>query len=140
MISPNKFNQFIEDLHKAVHNLTSDSTCTLTVALTDTAPVAGNTVLANLIQINTLNLSSRVITGVTAEQTAGTLTLTANDLTLTASGGSVGPFRYVAIYNDDPTSPADPLMLWYDLGQEVTLGDGDTYTLDFSTDALYTAA
>lgn len=134
MATFNKFYQFVEDLSKGVHNFTSDSTCTVTVALTNAsnAPVATNSVLANLTQISYTNLSSRVITGVTCEQTSGTVSFTASDLVLTASG-SVATFRYVVLYNDDPTSPADPLIGWYDYGSDVTLNNGETFTIDFTT-------
>lgn len=133
MASFNKFNQFVEDLAKGVHNFTSDSSCSVTVALcaAANAPTATNSVLADLTQISYTNLSSRVISGVTAEQTTGTVTFTANDLTLTASG-SVATFRYVVLYNDDPTSPADPLIGYYDHGSDVTLANGETYTIDFT--------
>lgn len=135
MAAYNKFDQFMEDLFKGVHNFTSDATCTVTVALcaAANAPVAGNTVLANLTQISYTNLSSRVVTGITAEQTSGTVHLTGTDLVLTASG-AVATFRYVALYNDDPTSPADPLIAWYDYGSDVTLANGETFTIDFATD------
>lgn len=134
MASFNKFQQFVEDLAKGVHNFTSDSTCTVTVALTAAAnaPVATNSVLADLTQISYTNLSSRVVTGITAEHTTGTVTFTATDLVLTASG-AVATFRYVVLYNDDPTAPADPLIGWYDHGSDVTLANGETYTIDFTT-------
>lgn len=135
MAAFNKFQQFAEDLCKGVHNLTSDATCTITVALcaTANAPVATNSVLANLTQISYTNLSSRVVTGITAEHTTGTVTITADNLVLTASGGSVAAFQYVALYNDDPTSPADPLIGWYDIGSAITLADGETLTIRFIT-------
>jgi hypothetical protein len=134
MATYNKFSQFVEDLAKGVHNFTSDATCSVTVALTNAAnaPVATNSILANLTQISYTNLSSRVVTGVTAEHTSGTVTFTADDLVLTASG-AVATFRYVVLYNDDPTSPADPLIAWYDHGSDVTLANGETYTIDFTT-------
>lgn len=140
MASYNKFSQFVENVCKGVHNFTSDATCSLTVALcaAANAPVATNAVLADLTQVSYTNLSSRIITGVTAEHTTGTVTLTVNDLVLTASG-AVATFRYVAIYDDDPTSPADPLVAWYDHGSDVTLANGETYTLDF-TGGLFTLA
>lgn len=133
MASFNKFNQFVEDLAKGVHNFTSDATCTLTVALTNVAPVATNSVLADITEISYTNLSSRVVTMGTPglSRTGGTLTFLANDLVLTASG-SVGPFQYVVLYNDDPTSPANPLIGWYNYGAPVTLGNGDTFTIDFT--------
>lgn len=130
MATFNKFNQFVEDLAHKVHNLGSDAH---TVALTAqaNAPVATNTVLANLTQISYTNCSARLITTTSSAQTSGTYKLVLQDLTLTASGGPVGPFRYVVIYNDTPTSPADPLIGWYDYGSEITLADTEQLTINF---------
>jgi hypothetical protein len=138
MATFNKFHQFVEDLSKGVHNFTSDATCTVTVALTAAAnaPVNTNTVLANLTEIAYTNLSSRVITGITSEQSSGTVTFTATDLVLTASGGAVAPFRYAILYNDD--AAADNLIGWYDYGSDLTLADGETLTLDFSASGFGT--
>lgn len=134
MATYTKFQQFVEDLSKGVHNFTSDATCTVTVALTTQAniPVVTNSVLANLTPIAYTNLSARVVTGITAEHTTGTVTFTADDLVLTASG-AVATFRHVVIYNDDPTSPADPLIAWWDYGSDVTLANGETFTIDFTS-------
>src|SRR5687768_5965383 len=122
MASYNKFQQFVENLGKGVHNFTSDSTCSVTVALcaAANAPVATNAVLADLTEIAYTNLSSRVVTGITWEHTTGTVTMTATDLVLTASGGAVATFRYVVLYDDDPTSPANPLIGWWDYGSNLT--------------------
>lgn len=140
MATFNKFNQFVEDLAEGVHNL---GTGALTIALTAAAnaPVATNSILANLTQISYTNLSSRVIGSPTSSaQTSGTYKLVLPDLTLTASG-AVATFRYVVIYNDTPTSPADPLIGWYDYGSDVTLGSGDTFTIDFDgTNGVLTLA
>lgn len=137
MASFNKFQQFVENLGKGVHNFTSDSSCTVTVALcaAGNAPVATNSVLANLTTIDHSNLSSRVVTGITWEHTTGTVTMTADDLVLTASG-TVPTFRYVVLYDDDPTSPADPLIGWWDYASNVDLATGETFTLDFTTGIL----
>lgn len=128
MASFNKFNSFVESLAEKVHNLGSD---TLTVALcaAANAPIASNTQLSNLTQISYTNCSSRVITTSTSSQTSGTYRLVLADLTLTASGGSVGPFRYVVIYNDTATN--DELIGWYDYGSDITLADGETLLIDF---------
>lgn len=137
MATFNKFQQFAEDLGKGVYNFTSDATCSVTVALhaAASAPVATNAVLADLTQIDYTNLSSRIVTGITWEHTTGTAHMTATDLVLTASG-AVATFRYVTLYDDDPTSPADPLIGWYDYGSDVTLANAETFTLDFATDIL----
>lgn len=136
MATFNKFNQFVEDLGKGVHNL---STGQLKVALTNTAPTAGNAVYADLTSpLATTNLSGATpfnVTTTSAEQTSGTLELILVDLTLTATG-AVGPFRYVVLYNDTPTSPADPLIAWWDYGSSVTMANTETFTIDFSTNVL----
>lgn len=128
MATFNKFNSFVEALAEKVHNLGSD---TLTVALcaSANAPVASNTVLANLTQISYTNLSARTLTVSASSQTSGTYKLVITDKVLTASGGSVAPFRYVVIYNDTATN--DELIGWYDYGADLTLGDGDTFTINF---------
>lgn len=130
MAAFNKINSFVEDLAEKVHNLGSDA---LTLALTAAAnaPVATNTVLANLTQISYTNLSARVLTISSSAQTSGTYKLVIDDIILSASGGSVAAFRYVVVYNDTPTSPADPLIGWYDYGSDLTLASGESLTVDF---------
>lgn len=135
MAAFNKHNAFVEDLAEKVHNLGSDA---LTYALTATAnaPTAANSILANLTQISYTNLSTRVAgTPTTSAQSSGTYTLLLPDLVLTASG-AVASFQYVDLYNDTPTSPADPLIGWYDYGASVTLASGETFTIDYTTSTL----
>lgn len=127
MATFNKFDAFVEHLAEGVHNL---QTGALTVALTNSAPTAANSVLADITQISYTNLSSRVLTVNTSSQTTGLYKLTINDLVLTASG-AVATFRYVVIYNDTPTSPLDPLIGYYDYGTALTLASGETLTIDF---------
>ena len=123
----NKFHSFVEALAEKKHNLGSD---TLTLFLTNTVPVAANTVLADITQISYTNLSPRVLTVTTSAQTSGTYRLRVSPLTLTAGGGTVGPFRYVGIYNDTATN--DELIGWYDHGSSVTLADGEIFIANFS--------
>lgn len=134
MATFNKFNSFVEALAEGTHNLGAD---TLTIALTNTAPVAGNTVLANITEIAYTNVSSRVLTSVTSAQTSGTYTLDAADLVLTASG-TVPTFRYVVLYNDTATS--DELIGYYDYGSAVDLLNGETFTITFDASGILTLA
>lgn len=126
MASFTKVNSFVEALAEKVHDLGSDQ---LVVALTNTAHTSTWTQLSDLTEITYTNLSSRNITTTSSAQTSGTYKLVLEDLALTANG-SVGPFRYVYIYNDDATN--DELIAYYDYGSEITLASGETFTIDFS--------
>jgi hypothetical protein len=131
-----KFNQFVLDLGKGVHNFT---THTLKVVLTNTAPVATNAVLADLTQITAANgytAGGTAVGSVTYTQTSGVATLVGADVVFTASGGSFGPSRYAVLYNDTPTSPADPLIGFWDRGSSVTTNDTETLTADFGASIL----
>jgi len=136
MATFNKVNDFVVN---AVHNMDLESD-TFVVALSNTAPASespnpttdGNGVLANVTEIAYTNLSSRTLTTSSSTQTSGTYKLVLADLTLTSSGGTTGPFRYVYVYNDTVASPADPIIGYYDYGSSLTLQDGDSLTLDFS--------
>jgi hypothetical protein len=126
-----KFNQFVEDMAEGVHTCSTDQ-FTVALCAAANAPVATNSVLADLTQISYTNLSSRDLTTASSGQTSGTFTQLFSDLVLTASG-AVATFRYVVIYNNTPTLPADPLVCWYDYGSDLTLASGETLTIDFTT-------
>lgn len=107
------------------------------VALSNTAPASetpnpltdGNGVLANVTEIAYTNLSSRNLTTIASEQTGGVYKLDFSDLVLTASGGPVGPFQYIYVYDDTPLG--GPIVGAYDLGSPVTITDGSSRTLKF---------
>lgn len=128
-----KFLPFVEHLAEGVHNFASHQ---LKVALTNTAPTNTFETYSQLTSpLATTNLSGATpfnITTTSSSQTSGTYSLVLTDLVLTATG-AVGPFRYVVIYNDTPTSPADPLIGYYDHGSPISLANGETYTIDFSS-------
>jgi hypothetical protein len=121
---------------------------TFIVALSNTAPGSestdptgdGDGVLANITEVSYTNCSSRTLSLASSSQTGGTYTIDFTDLTLTASGGTVGPFRYVYIYDDTPTSPADPLVCYFDYGSSITLQATETLDLNFNASGLYTKA
>jgi hypothetical protein len=120
-----KFNSFVQALGEEKHNLASDQ---LKVFLTNSAPSASNTVLSNITEISYANVSSRNISTTSWSNSSGISKLVLADLTLTASG-SVGPFRYVGVYND--TAPNDELVFFGDIGSSVTMASGETYLVDF---------
>lgn len=137
-----KFQDFVEQLGKGVHNF---GTHTFKVALTNTAPTVSTDVgLSTITQISATGgytAGGYTLSGVTWAEASGTAKLTITDLVITASGGSVGPFRYVVLYNDTATSPADALIGYYDYGSALTLADGETLTIDFDgTNGVLTIA
>ena len=131
MATFNKFNAWVDNMVE-VANLATDQ---FVIALTNTAPTAANSVLADITQISYTNLSSRNVTTASSAQTSGTYSLTLNDLVLTASG-AVATFRYVVLYDDTPTSPADPLVGWWDYGSSITMANAETFTVDFTGAAI----
>jgi hypothetical protein len=58
------------------------------------------------------------------------------DVTWTASGGSFGPFQYVVLYNDTQTTPAKPLIGWYNYGSAISVNDTESFTVDFGATVL----
>jgi hypothetical protein len=129
----NKVNCFVEDVAEKVHNLAAD---TLKAALTNTAPTAASTVwsVVNFPEPttgtsgytaggNTLSITS------SGQDPAGTYKLKLGDTVFTASGGVIGAFRYVVLYND--TAATKPIIGYYDYGSSITLADTETFTIDF---------
>lgn len=137
MATYNKFQAWSENMVE-VANCGSD-TFTLALTAAANAPVATNSVLADLTQIAYTNLSARDLTTSSSSHTTGTYSLVLADLVLTASGGSVATFRYVVCYDNTPTSPADPLVCWHDYGGDVTLANTETFTYNLGS-SLFTVA
>lgn len=144
MATYTKFNDYVEQLAKAVHNWSSH---TFKEFFSNTAPSAANTVLSDITQISNgggytggagggLTLDS-----VTLSESSGTAKVTIADEVFTATGASVGPLRYVGVYNDSATSPADALVCYWDYGSSITLADTETFTSDFdATNGIWTMA
>ena len=135
------YQDFKEQLGKGVHDL---STADLKIALTNTAPnVSTHTVLADITQISTSGGYTGgagggvALAGESYTETGGTGTFIATDLVITASGGSIGPFRYAVLYNN--TAASDNLIGYVDYGSSITLADTESLTLDFTT-SIFTIA
>lgn len=138
MATYNKFQDYAEQLNKGVHNW---STHTFKAMLTNTAPAATDTGFSNWTEITAANgytAGGMTLDTVTLTETTGTAKVTIADEVLTASGGSIGPFRYVCIYNDTATSPADAAVCWFDYGSSITLNNTESFTIDFdATNGLW---
>lgn len=124
MASYTKFNSFVEALAEKVHNLGAD---TLKVMLTNSAPLASNTVKADITEISAGNgytAGGTAASVSSSAQSSGTYKLVLSDVVFTASGGSIGPFRYAVLYND--TASNDELIAFWDYGSSVTLASTES--------------
>lgn len=146
MATFNKFHCFVEDLAEKVHNLGSD---VLKVylsndppAVTDTAydGITGSTGPAEIAAGNGYTAGGNTAAVSSSAQSSGTYKLVLADPTVwTASGGSIGPFQYVVLYND--TAASDQLIGWWDYGSAVTLADTESFAVDFdATNGVLTLA
>ena len=130
MASFNKFQIFVQNLANGVHNLGTDA---LKIALTNTAPSATNTVFSNITEIaagNGYTAGGATVTVSSSTETSGTYSLigSAANPTWTASG-TVGPFRYVVLYDNTPVNKN--LIGYWDYGSNLTLASGNTFTVAF---------
>jgi hypothetical protein len=130
MASFNKIQGWVGYLGLGAINLNTD---TLECYLTNATPSASaDDVKADLAEIAIENgYTGGVDTQNAYSEASGTGTLTATDITITATG-SVGPFRYVALFDETVSSPVtDPLAGWWDYASELTLANGESFTIDF---------
>ncbi len=133
MVAFNKFEDFVEQLGKGVHQLHAAGHTLKVYGSNATPSASADAVKADLAEITAENGYPSGGSDIQNDytETGGTGTLTGVDVVWTASGGSFGPLRYVPLYNDTPTSPADPLIGWWDYGSSPTVADGETFTVDF---------
>lgn len=125
------FSSFKEAINEKVHNLGSD---TLKFMLTNTAPILSNTVKTDITEIaagNGYTAGGTAVTVTSSSQTGGTYTLVLAACVFTATGGTIGPFRYIVLYNDTATN--DELIGYVDYGTAYTLPDGQPFTLTEGT-------
>lgn len=132
-----KFENFVLALGKEVHNFSSD---TLKLALTNSAPTASSdTDFSDISEIsagNGYSSGGMTLDSVTWTQSSGTATLDCSDEVLAASGGAIGPFRYVVLYNDTPSS--EELIGYYDLGASQSIADTESRTFGIDASGILT--
>ena len=134
MATFNKFNAFVAEVGLGNVDLNTD---TLKILLTNTAPVATNTLYGDISGTELANGAGYTTGGTTVgstaySQTSGTAKLTGNAVTFTSTG-SMGPFRYAVIYDVTPTSPLKPLIGWWDYGSSITPTTGETFVVASDT-------
>src|SRR3972149_1806846 len=150
MATYNKIQDFVEQLGLVRHNL---NTHTLRVALnrSDAAAGAGagvqatDTVLADIVQpTGTGYTAGGIDTLNTWAEAAGTATLTGTKAVWTAGAAGWQSFRFVVPHNDDTVTPTDQLISWWDYGSDLTLGNGETFSVKFNgsdtTGTIFTLA
>ena len=110
---------------------------TLKIMLTNTAPNATDDTKSDITEITAQNgytAGGHAVPSSAYSESGGTGSLSGNDVVITASGGSFGPFRYAVLYND--TSATDLLIGWWDYGSSKTPADGESFTVDFGASIL----
>jgi hypothetical protein len=146
MATFNKFNLFVQALVRKQHNFNSDL---IRFALTNTTPVATNSVLADITQIagsggytaggapspTGLASSSANASGPPAVETVSVAASPA--ISWTATGGGM-TFQWVVAYNDTATN--DNLVGFWNYGSALTLSgaNGDTFTVTGPATSLFT--
>ena len=145
MATFNKYNTFTKDLCSGVHQLQTGTTHVLKVALSNTAPnAATHAVRADITELSTAGgyTSGGISVGtITGAESSGTFKLTGGTDPVWTGSGSGFTARYAILYNDTPTSPADPLIGWWDYNSSVTVGAGETLTVDLDqTNGILTVA
>jgi len=126
-VSFNKFNCFVADVANGIHNLGSN---TLSIYLTNTAPVATNTVYNTPVDLATgggYTAGGNVATLTSSSQSGGLYKLIlSNPTTWTATTG-FGPFRYAVLYNG--TAALDNLIGYWDYGSSISIPAGGTFSI-----------
>ena len=139
MAAYNKFNSFITEVATGTHNgFINLDTSVVNVYLSNAVPSASldsvKTDLAEITNENGYTAPEDVQNAST--QTTNVITVTGTNVVVTASGGTVGPFKYVVMYDD--TAASDELICWWEYpAAAITLQDTETFTITFGA-SLFT--
>jgi hypothetical protein len=131
-----KYSCFVGDLCNKVHNLSSDyvkvclsnNIADVNVALLTKSQLIGEVANANGYVTGGLPLGAASLVA-SAVNYLGTFTLTGNNQTWTGGASAMGAFRYIILYNANPTN--GPLISFWDYGSSLTLNPGDSFTVEF---------
>lgn len=137
MATGTKFQNFVNDLLVArTINLNTD---TFGMLLTNTLPIATQHLyptnfVGELANGNGYTTGGFALTGAAVSYAAGVVSFSVPQVILTATGGSVGPWRYFAYY--DITTGT--LMAWDDYGASTTLTVGQQVPFSQAGGILFT--
>lgn len=135
-ISASKVNDFQEQIGKGTHDFNSD---TIKVCLTNTTMDATKATYSDFTDLTTGNgyVSGGEDISASWSETDGEATLTGSNVEWTASGGTIGPFRYVVLYNASASNKN--IITYWDYGSSITLQDGDKFGVVFG-DSIVTVS
>jgi hypothetical protein len=115
---------------------------TFKAVLTNTAPTkAGTQVLADITQIaGTGGYAAVTLTNVTFTETGagtGIWEFDSDPFSWTASGADFATARYIAIYDETATTPADPVVGFIDYGTTFVVTNGNSLTVTPGASGIY---
>ena len=127
-----KFNTFISRLVDGEFDFNSD---TFKFFLSNEQPLATDSVKGDIAEITNENGYAAPVDIENAfAVVTGVGTMTAVDKVVTASGGTIGPFQFIVIYDD--THASDALMGWIELASAVTLQIGQSLNVNFGASLM----
>lgn len=122
-----KFNCFAEDRDRGEHDFDADS---FKICLTNVLPLSASEIFSEIIEIDATNgyVAGGTEVPITVDMTDGVSKVMGEQIVFSASGGSIGPFRYVVLYN----IINGRLISFWDYGQEITIQNGKNFTIRFN--------
>jgi len=129
-----KFESFVGALGLGYHgNLNTNLLKIMLEGSTD-APTAADDVLADLTDeaTGTGYTAGGEDTTNTFSEAGGTGTLAGTKVVWTASAADWVDFRYVVLYNTQSTTSTNALIGYWDYASDLTLGNGETFTVKFN--------
>lgn len=125
-----------EDVAEGVINLASDTFNVALCAAANAPTASTDDQLSDLTTVALTNLDSAALTVASSSHSGAVYTWDLADKTLTASGGSVGAFRYIVVYSDTATN--DELVGYLDYGSDITLADTETLDITWNASGVIT--
>lgn len=135
MAAFNKYQDFVEQVLAAKHDFTAAGHV-FRIYLSNVAPTATDTSkpgsATEIASGNGYTTGGEDVQNTLAE-TTGTATVSGTKVVWTCVTAPMATFRYVVLYNDTATSPADALVGWWDYGAGgLTLQVGETFSVKFN--------